>query len=95
VAGASARLTPREKQVLELLCQGLADKEVAAQLGIKCVTVRTYVSRLQEKLGATNRTQLGQAAVSDATDGNRAIGQPGNRAIGQSGNRAMKELSLA
>ena len=79
MAGTSARLTPRDAQVLELLCEGLADKEVAAQLEIKCVTVRTYVSRLQEKLGGTNRTQLGQAEVSDATDSNRAIGQSGNQ----------------
>ena len=62
VQGASAQLTRREQQVLDLMLQGLADKEIAAQLGIGCVTVRTHVARLREKLGAQNRTQLGRLA---------------------------------
>jgi DNA-binding NarL/FixJ family response regulator len=56
-------LTSREREVLELLCEGWADKEVAARLGIKDVTVRTYVARLHDKLGTNNRTQLGRAAL--------------------------------
>jgi DNA-binding NarL/FixJ family response regulator len=60
--GASSHLTRREREVLELLCQGFSDQEVSRQLGIECVTVRTYVSRLCEKLGARNRTQLGRLA---------------------------------
>lgn len=53
------RLSRREGEVLHLACQGLTDKEIAAELGIACPTVRTYVSRLLIKTGAANRTQLG------------------------------------
>ena len=61
VQGASANLTLREQQVLDLLCQGMADKEIGLQLGITCATVRTHVMRLREKLGAQNRTPDWQA----------------------------------
>jgi DNA-binding NarL/FixJ family response regulator len=59
-----------------MLREGLADKEVAAQLGIQCVTVRTYVARLQEKLGAFNRRQLGALSLDleDPRNGNDAGG---------------------
>jgi DNA-binding NarL/FixJ family response regulator len=72
--GASSHLTPREREVLELLCQGLADKQVADHLGIECVTVRTYVARLCEKLGARNRTQLGRLAPPRVTASSRNAG---------------------
>ena len=56
------RLSRREGEVLQLACQGLSDKEIASRLGIGCVTVQTYVGRLMIKLGAANRTQLGNLA---------------------------------
>lgn len=76
MANRSGQLTPREQEVVALLCDGLADKEVAAKLGIGCVTVRTYVARACEKLGAANRTQLGRSAppIGDSAAG----GQSGN-----------------
>ena len=98
MAGPSARLTKREREVVELSCEGLADKEVATKLGIGSVTVRTHIARAKEKLGASTRTQLGRTvlriedrrnghgAASDGHDATHTIGQSGNRAIGQSGN---------
>jgi DNA-binding NarL/FixJ family response regulator len=62
VLGYIVRLSPREQQVLEMACQGLADKEIATYMGIERVTVRSYIARVCEKLGATNRTQLGSMA---------------------------------
>ena len=59
---------------------------------MKCVTMRTYVARLQEKLGASNRMQLGRYDLRIEDGRNRTdglSGQSGNRAIGQSGNRAI------
>jgi DNA-binding NarL/FixJ family response regulator len=55
-------LSRREQQVLELLLEGLHDCQIAAHLGIKEPTVRTYVARLMVKFGAANRTQLGRMA---------------------------------
>jgi len=53
------RLSPTEEKVLRLTCQGLADKEIAARLGINCATVRTHIARMHVKLGTANRAQLG------------------------------------
>jgi len=50
-------LTAREQAVLEHLARGLANKQIAAQLGISERTVKFHVSALFAKLGATNRTE--------------------------------------
>jgi DNA-binding NarL/FixJ family response regulator len=50
-------LTPREKAVLEHLARGLANKQIAAQLGISERTVKFHVSSVFAKLGAANRTE--------------------------------------
>lgn len=55
-AGAEA-LTPREREVLTLLAQGLPNKEIAAHLVISQRTVKFHVSSIMGKLGATNRTE--------------------------------------
>jgi DNA-binding NarL/FixJ family response regulator len=50
-------LTEREMEVLQLLAQGLANKQIAHQLGISEHTVKFHVSAIYGKLGATNRTE--------------------------------------
>ena len=50
-------LAPREKRVLELLAQGFALKEIAAELGIAIPTVGTYVRRIYDKLHVYSRAQ--------------------------------------
>jgi DNA-binding CsgD family transcriptional regulator len=52
------RLTPRERDVVELTIQGLPDKVIAQRLGISFPTVRTHVTHIFEKLGVSNRVQL-------------------------------------
>jgi len=49
-------LTRRERQVLQLLRQGMSNKEMAKDLMISPVTVRDYVESLMRKLDASNRT---------------------------------------
>lgn len=51
------QLTERETDVLRLLAQGLANKEIAAALGIGEKTVKTHVSNILGKLGVVSRTQ--------------------------------------
>ncbi|NBZ89629.1 response regulator transcription factor [Stagnihabitans tardus] len=53
----SAQLTPREMDVLKRLTQGLANKEIARELGLQEVTVKLHVKTLYRKIGAKNRTQ--------------------------------------
>lgn len=50
-------LTERESQVLQLLAQGLANKQIAVTLGISEHTVKFHVSAIFSKLGATSRTE--------------------------------------
>jgi DNA-binding NarL/FixJ family response regulator len=51
-------LTPRERQVLELLVEGYSYKETAGQLGISIGTVGTYVERIYEKLHVSCRREM-------------------------------------
>src|SRR5262249_30015865 len=50
-------LTPREIEVLQLLAQGLQNKEIAVRLTIRERTVKFHVSAILSKLGAGNRTE--------------------------------------
>lgn len=50
-------LTPREREVLHLLAQGLQNKEIGGELAISERTVKFHVSSILGKLGAGNRTE--------------------------------------
>ena len=52
-----ARLTPREREVLEALAHGLHDREIAEHLHIQTETVRTHMVNLLHKLGVDSRLQ--------------------------------------
>ena len=54
----SVRLTRRESQLVILLAQGLKNKEIATALDISEGTVKVYISRLFEKVGAKDRLEL-------------------------------------
>lgn len=49
-------LTSREKDVMELVAEGLPDKTVAVELDISRKTVRAHLQAIFRKLGCTNRT---------------------------------------
>ncbi|MFV0451315.1 MAG: response regulator [Propioniciclava sp.] len=51
-------LTEREREVLELIAEGLNNAELAERLFISKATARTHVSRILTKLGARDRAQL-------------------------------------
>jgi DNA-binding NarL/FixJ family response regulator len=52
----AAQLTAREREVLELLGRGLANKQIARQLGISERTVKTHLTRIYNALGVADRT---------------------------------------
>jgi len=56
-AGSRGRLSQREVEVLELVSNGLVDKQVADRLGISESTVKNHMRSIRRKLGASNRVQ--------------------------------------
>jgi DNA-binding NarL/FixJ family response regulator len=56
-------LTEREIEFLKLICDGCDNKEIAAKLFLAEGTVRNSISRLLEKLGLKDRTQLAVFAI--------------------------------
>jgi DNA-binding NarL/FixJ family response regulator len=59
----SARLTAREREVLELLAEGIGHEEIGKQLGIGAETVRTHLRKACERLGAATRTEAVATAL--------------------------------
>jgi len=72
---------PRQREVLSLLVQGKANKEIARTMGIEEATVKVYLRLIMGKLGVANRTQaaiaarrLGIAAAAEVTGATIASG---------------------
>ena len=53
----SETLTPREREVLDWLAQGLTNRAIAARLGISDHTVKFHVASIYGKLGASTRAE--------------------------------------
>ncbi len=49
-------LTPREREVLDLVGQGLANKQISRRLGIKEKTVKAHLSNVFQRIGVSDRT---------------------------------------
>ncbi len=64
--GGSDVLTPREREILQLLADGMSNADVAAQLFISQETVKSHVRHILTKLEADTRTQAVAIALRDA-----------------------------
>lgn len=53
-----ASITPREREVVERILQGLSNKEIASALGISEETVKRHISNIYDKLGVSSRMEL-------------------------------------
>lgn len=75
------QLTPREREVMALATQGMANKVIAAQLGISPRTVENHRARVMEKLEVGNIAELCQAAAIclSSTEGRNSWAQPEDR----------------
>jgi DNA-binding NarL/FixJ family response regulator len=66
-------LTPRERQLMGLLAQGLRNKEIAWSMGISEGTVKVYLSRLFTKVGASDRFELALLALRNVVAGGASV----------------------
>lgn len=57
-----AGLTPREREILTLLAQGRANKDIARELALTEITIKSHLRSVYRKIGVTNRTQATAAA---------------------------------
>lgn len=61
-----AQLTAREKEILELIARGYANKEIASQIQVEVSTVRTHIEHIYEKLHVHCRTQAAAKFLGNA-----------------------------
>lgn len=52
------RITPRERQIINLICRGLKNRDIAASMGITPGTVKVHLMHIFEKTGVRDRFQL-------------------------------------
>lgn len=55
---AGTQFTPREQEILDLVCQGLSNDEIARRLVVATTTVKTHVKALLTKTGSRSRVDL-------------------------------------
>lgn len=53
----SCKLSPRQTQVIRMICLGKANKEIASELSIRVCTVETHIHVIMTRLRAKNRAQ--------------------------------------
>jgi DNA-binding CsgD family transcriptional regulator len=56
--GSSSALTPRQREILELVTRGISNKAIAAQLGISVDTVRRHGARIKQKKSASATSSI-------------------------------------
>jgi len=61
-ASRAPSLTPRERELIDLVAQGLRNRDIAAQLGVTEGTVKVYLHAIFDKAGVDNRTELAMRA---------------------------------
>ena len=69
-------LTPREEQVVNLVAEGIGNREIAGQLGIKENTVKKSLLRIYDKLGVSNRVELVLYALTHRGSGQTELSSP-------------------
>ncbi len=64
----SVRMTKREREVINLIAEGLANKEIASQLNLATHTIKSHVRNIMEKLTLHTRLQIAAYAHRDRTE---------------------------
>lgn len=63
-------LTPREKEIVDVLILGYSNKQIASRFGISPQTVKNHLARLFEKFGVSSRLELAMRVVRNEAERN-------------------------
>jgi DNA-binding NarL/FixJ family response regulator len=63
VSGDHPRLTARERQVIELVAQGLRNRDIGAALGVRVETIEVHLRHIYDKLDVSDRTSAVKIAT--------------------------------
>ncbi len=74
VAAQIAQLTPQQFRVLNMIAEGLLNKQIAYELGVSEATVKAHMTAIMRKLGVSNRTQVALLANHLAVDADAMAG---------------------
>ena len=77
------KLTARESDMLEGICRGATDEEIAAELGVSLSTVRNHVTRLYRKIGVNRRSAVVVWARERGLGGIKPAMPPRSQKLGQ------------
>jgi two-component system nitrate/nitrite response regulator NarL len=69
-------LTPREREVFTLVSTGCANKEIARQCAVSEETVKHHLTRIFDKVGVSNRTELAMLAARNGLDTKGTAARP-------------------
>jgi DNA-binding NarL/FixJ family response regulator len=64
-ASAGAHLTPRERQIVALVGEGMSNRSIGAHLGVSVRTVEGHLNHVFSKMGMEGRTELARFAVTN------------------------------
>jgi DNA-binding NarL/FixJ family response regulator len=77
------KLTARESDMLEGICRGATDEEIAVELGVSLSTVRNHVTRLYRKIGVNRRSAVVVWARERGLGGIKPAKPPRSQKLGQ------------
>jgi len=60
---ATPLLSRRETEAMQLIAQGLGDKQIAAQMGVSRGSLHVYLRRMRKKIGVCNRVRITLYAI--------------------------------
>ncbi len=73
-SGPTESLSDTEREVLRLVSRGMTNEEIGSEINLAASTIKYHITKLTEKLGATNRVTLAVAAVRLGLDRDQPTG---------------------
>jgi DNA-binding NarL/FixJ family response regulator len=63
----AVRMTKREREVIELLCEGMSNKEIGQKIHVSTYTIKSHIHNIMEKLALHTRLEIANYSYTDQT----------------------------